>query len=271
MLVSVIIPTYNRGRWIADAVQSVLNQTCANFELIVVDDGSTDDTSGILENFSDKITIIRTQNRGVSSARNTGIHSSRGELLAFLDSDDYWLKHKIERQIAFFEKNPKMHICQTGEIWIRKGRRVNPKKKHQKLGGRIFEKSLELCIITASAVMMRRELLDEVGLFDEKMPACEDYDLWLRISAHYPVGLLEEDLVVKRGGHEDQLSRQWGLDKWRIYAMEKILKSGKLTKAQKKATLAELQKKCRIYADGCAKRKKINEADKYYQKIQNNL
>ena len=266
-LVSVIIPTFNRAKFVTDAIESVLKQSYENIEMIIVDDGSTDETPPLLQRYSDRAQLIRTENRGVSAARNTGFKQSKGELVCFLDSDDYWLEKKVERQIDYFARHPEMHICQTGEIWIRHGRRVNPKKKHRKLDGWIYERSLELCIVTPSAVMMKRSLLDDVGLFDEEMPVCEDYDLWLRIASQYPIGLIEENLVVKHGGHEDQLSDNWGLDRWRVFAMEKMLKSGALTESQKKETIAELINKCRIYSQGCEKREKLDEAVRFRNKI----
>jgi glycosyltransferase involved in cell wall biosynthesis len=178
-LVSVIIPTYNRGGMIRDAIASVLNQDFKDFELIVIDDGSTDDTPAILETFGRAIRIVRQANRGVSAARNQGIALASGKLLTFLDSDDLWLPQKLARQVHFFNTNADALICQTEEIWIRNGVRVNPKKRHHKFSGMIFEASLALCLVSPSAVMSRRALFDAVGLFDEALPACEDYDLWV--------------------------------------------------------------------------------------------
>jgi GT2 family glycosyltransferase len=187
-------------------------------------------------------------------------------LLAFLDSDDLWQPEKLARQAAFFDRRPEAMICQTEEIWIRRGVRVNPRHRHRKPSGDIFEASLALCLVSPSAVMLRRELLERVGVFDERLPACEDYDLWLRVSARYPVHLIDTPLVVKRGGHVDQLSRQPGLDRYRIQALKKILASETLTDGQVRATAAMLREKCRIYAAGCRKRGRIHEAD-YYEAL----
>ncbi len=261
--ISVIIPTYNRAEWVKTAIDSVLAQTCAPDELIVVDDGSTDQTPMILTGYGDLIRTIRQDNQGVSAARNCGIRAASGELIALLDSDDYWLPDKLAAQVAFFNDHPDINICQTEEIWIRNGVRVNPKQRHQKQAGMIFEKSLPLCLISPSAVMMRKTLLDEVGPFDETLPACEDYDLWLRITWKHPVGLIDTPLIVKRGGHGDQLSRMPELDKFRILSMIKILDQGCLSATQQTATLKMLEQKCRIYAKGCLKRGKAQEADYY--------
>jgi len=259
-LISVVLPTYNRCLLLERAVDSVLNQTFRNFELIVVDDGSTDDTPALLESYGDRLRVIRQPNSGVSAARNQGIRQAGGRLIALLDSDDYWLPQKLTRQVAFFEKDPGAVICQTEEIWMRNGVRVNPKKRHRKFSGWIFEKCLPLCLISPSAVMLRKSLLDEVGLFDESLPACEDYDLWLRITCKYPVGLMGTPLIVKCGGHADQLSRMPQLDQYRIQALLKVLDRECLSAAQAAAARAVLVEKCRIYADGCRKRGRIQEA-----------
>lgn len=258
--VSVIIPTFNRGGLLLEAVTSVFQQTYQDYELIVVDDGSTDATREILKPYSDRLRYFFQENRGVSPARNVGIQKARGRWLAFLDSDDLWLPEKLERQTAFLAGHPEALVCQTQEVWVRRGKRVNPRKRHQKFSGDIFAPSLKLCLVSPSAVMIRKDLLNAVGPFDETMPACEDYDLWLRISARHPIFLLDEPLVIKRGGHPDQLSRTVpALDRWRIQAMLKLYRSGILTEGQRRLLLEELKIKCRIYGQGCLKRGKIEE------------
>ncbi len=263
--VSVIIPTYNRAQLVTRAVSSVLFQTFRDFEVLVVDDGSTDDTMDRLVQFGRRITVLRhSGNGGVSASRNTGIRASNASFIAFLDSDDYWFPEKITAQLAFFKKNPDAVACQTEELWLRNGRRVNPRNKHRKPSGDIFLPSLKLCLVSPSAVMVRASLFREVGLFDESLPACEDYDLWLRISCRHPIDLIEKALVVKTGGHADQLSaRYMGMDRFRIKAMEKILAGGKLTGGQRTATLEELAFKCRIYGEGCLRRNRIEEGQDY--------
>ena len=265
MLVSIIIPVYNRASFVPKAVESVLMQTFKSFELIIVDDNSDDETYfSILPYLKDRRISYHylKKNRGVSFSRNFGIKIAKGKLIAFLDSDDYWLPEKLEKQIEYMkEKNFK--ICQTDEIWIRRGKFVNPKKKHQKIEGDIFDKSLELCIVSPSAVLIKKEIFDEVGLFDENLPACEDYDLWLRISLKYKVGLLNEKLIVKRNGQDDQLSAIKGLDKFRIYSLLKLLKNENLDEKRKKKVINVLTKKCQIYLNGLLKRGKIKEAEKY--------
>ncbi len=274
--VSVIIPTFNRAQTLLRALSSILYQTFFDYEIIVVDDGSSDDTPGRLAPFHDHIRCIsHDHNLGVSAARNTGIKAANSPFIAFLDSDDYWLPQKLAAQAAFFNKNPEAVACQTEEIWIRNGVRVNPQRKHRKPSGDIYIPSLKLCLVSPSAVVVKKSLFDEVGLFDEDLPACEDYDLWLRISCHYPIYLLEESFVVKVGGHEDQLSSAHpGMDRFRIQAMVKMIESGKLREHQLVATLFEMKEKCRIYGNGCVRRGREEEG-KYYlalpDKIENDL
>ena len=264
--VSVIIPTYNRSWIIKEAIDSVLAQDYKEFELIVVDDGSTDHTSDVLDSYRNVIKVLSQKNKGVSAARNRGIAEASGKFIAFLDSDDLWLPQKLSTQVEFFNKTPDALICQTEEVWIRNGLRVNPKKRHKKPSGMIFKLSLELCLVSPSAVMIKRSLFDRVGEFDETLPACEDYDLWLRISSRFPIYLIDTPLIIKRGGHDDQLSSRAGLDKFRIKAIEKIIKSGLLSDDQHQAAVKTLKKKCDIYAAGCRKRGRIDEAQ-YYEAL----
>jgi glycosyltransferase involved in cell wall biosynthesis len=259
-LVTVIIPTYNRGWVVQEAIDSVLDQDFRDYELIVVDDGSNDNTQEILATYGKEITVLKQSNQGVSAARNSGIAAASGQLIAFLDSDDLWLPGKLSSQVKFFKENADAVINQTQETWVRNGVRVNPKKRHHKFSGMIFERSLALCLVSPSAVMIRKSLFDTVGVFDEQLPACEDYDLWLRISCRYPVHLIDIPLIIKRGGHDDQLSRAAGLDKYRIESLKKIIDSDLLTPQQYKAAVITLKEKSEIYAGGCRKRGRYKEA-----------
>jgi glycosyltransferase involved in cell wall biosynthesis len=263
-LISVIIPTFNRASFLREAVDSVLSQTCREFELIIIDDGSRDETGEILKAYGGRLIYYYQDNQGVSAARNRGLQMAGGRFIAFLDSDDLWLPEKLAAQCDFFEQNPEVFICQTEEFWIRNGKRVNPCKKHRKYSGDVFAPSLGLCLISPSAVMIRRELFQTVGGFDETFPACEDYDLWLRITSRWPVFLIDHPLVVKRGGHADQLSRTIpALDQHRIRALIKLLNSGYLTFSQFLLARQELTVKCRIYGQGCLKRGKVEEGAYY--------
>ncbi|MDH3444277.1 MAG: glycosyltransferase family 2 protein [Deltaproteobacteria bacterium] len=257
--VSVVIPTYNRWPMLQDAIASVLAQTFENYELIVVDDGSTDNTLGELRLLGTSFQVIPQAHRGVAAARNRGVKGARGRYLAFLDSDDLWVPRKLAVQVAFMDAHPDVKICQTEEIWIRRGARVNPKARHRKPSGDIFKPSLDLCLVSPSAVMLTRELYLEVGGFDENLPVCEDYDLWLRVAVNHDVRLLPQALVVKRGGHVDQLSRSvWGMDRYRVMALQKLLRSA-LSDERREWALMALDRKVSILAAGA--RKRGHEAD----------
>ena len=261
-LVSVIIPTFNRGYCVAESIRSVLAQ--GELELIVVNDGSKDATTKELASFPNIQVINLAENHGVSYARNKGLERARGSLICFLDSDDLWEEGKLKAQVQWMQLHPECMAVYTDEIWIRNGVRVNPMKKHQKYSGDIFRQSLPLCIVSPSSVMLRKSVLDEVDGFDELMPVCEDYDLWLRIAARYPFKFLREKLILKRGGHKDQLSRKyWGMDRWRIYALDKLLRGDDLNMQQREWVTEMLINKSSILIQGFEKRGKTEEARVY--------
>ncbi len=266
--VSAIIPVYNRERTIRRAIDSVLAQSYPPAEIIVVDDCSTDSTPDILASYGSRIRYIRlAKNSGPSAARNTGIRAAESGWVAFLDSDDCWERHKLRRQVEFIRKYPFYRIFQSDEKWIRNGRRVNPRRHHLKPEGWIWEKSLHRCLVSPSAVIARRSLLIDFGGFDENMPACEDYDLWLRISRRHPVGLESSKSVVKYGGHEDQLSRRIeALDRFRVISLLRILESEPESEFREKIS-GVLTEKFRILADGCRKRGKMLRLDLHTYKI----
>lgn len=271
-MISVVIPTYNRYSFLEKAVKSVLKQSLKDFELIVVDDGSEDGTRKLIQSFPDeRIRYFYQGNRGVSVARNKGIVESKGDLIAFLDSDDCWKEKKLEKQVKFMESSSCL-ISHTQELWYRRGKILNQKKKHRKCSGDLFEKSLEICSISMSTVMIRKSLFGEVGLFDENLPVCEDYDLWLRITSKYPVHLLDEELTVKDGGRPDQLSQKMSMpDRFRIQAIIKLLETGKLNRDQSTLATKALRKKCKIYIDGCRKHGRDEEASKYEKMLKEML
>ena len=262
MKISVIIPTYNRKKYIKRAIDSVIRQSYKPFEIIVIDDGSTDGTYELIKKSysSSQISLEKQINNGVSSARNKGVKLANGEWIAFLDSDDEWFENKLELQAREIKKSKTFMICHTNEIWIRNGIRVNQMKKHQKYGGFIFEKCLDMCRISPSSVMIHRRIFDEIGLFDEDLIICEDYDLWLRISSKYPVLYLDSMLIKKFGGHEDQLSKNInGIEQFRIQSLEKILKTLPLKHSYFNSAKNMVLKKLRIYRSGLIKRNKNKE------------
>ncbi len=277
-MVTAIIVTYNRSRFLSDAIESVLAQTyfnknLADWELLIIDDGSTDDTGLLVSRYLQVVPDIRyycEPHRGVSAARNRGLAEARGDFIAFLDSDDLWLPSKIEVQMSYLRAFSSAPFCLTEEIWIRQGKRVNQARKHQKPSGYILERALSLCLLSLSSALFRRQLLDEVGWFDETLPVCEDYDLGLRIALRYPYYYLSSPLIIKRGGHADQLSRKyWGNDRWRVMAMLKALSTGP---DEPTATLIkeEIKRKATILAKGFRKRGELSQAE-YYENIINSV
>ena len=253
--ISVIIPTHNRDWAIRRSVESALAQSFGNFELLVVDDGSTDQTRQVLANFSDpRLRVVETENRGVSCARNTGIQRAKGEWLAFLDSDDEWPPYKLQLQRDYLQNFPRCKVVHGEEIWIRRGVRVNPKKKHAKSGGWIFQKCLSLCLISPSAVMIHREVFRHIGYFDPRMTVCEDYDLWLRMTPFYQVGFVEKPIIKKYGGHPDQLSTRYhAMDYFRIRAIAKVLEFD-LSREDRMRAMQVFQEKIEILLSGYRKR-----------------
>lgn len=265
--VSVIIPTFNRADFINEAIDSVLNQTYRDFEIIIVDDGSTDRTADVIAAYDNEIIYEYQPNSGPSAARNRGIGLAKGKYLSFLDSDDLWLKHKLKIQMDLLFENPEIKICYTDEIWIRNGVRVNQKKVHEKYSGFIFQRCLPLCIISPSSIVLHKNVFSNIGTFDETLPVCEDYDLWLRISAKYPVNYIDKKLIVKRGGHADQLSKKlWGMDRFRVQSIVKVIENIKLNDDDHCAAITMLRAQCRILANGCHKRGKYKE-EEYYRTL----
>ncbi|HLK85095.1 MAG TPA: glycosyltransferase [Candidatus Binataceae bacterium] len=259
--ISVIIPTYNRRAMLSEALASVRAQHDASFEVIVVDDGSTDRTWDDLAAAEGAVRAIRIEHRGPAAARNRGLALARGGLIAFLDSDDLWMPAKLSRQARFMREHPACAISQSTETWMRNGRRVNPGRRHRKRAGDIFIDSLRTCLISPSAVIVRRELLEQTGGFDEDMQACEDYDLWLRIAAHNHVGLLDEPLVMRRAGHPGQLSVTLpALDRFRILALAKLLADETLQSERRMAVAEVMAEKCRIFGNGLERRGRSEEA-----------
>ncbi len=254
--ISVIIPTFNRAWCLRRAIDSVRNQSFKDIEIIIVDDGSTDETMDLIFPYlSDKrIQVISTPNNGVSHARNEGVKHSTGTWVCFLDSDDEWKPHKLMEQLEYTHNNHFI-ISQTTEIWNRNGTRVNQPKHLRKQEGEIFSICLENCMITPSSVMMTRTLFDEFCGFNEALPTCEDYDLWLRISSMHRVGLLEKDLMTRYGGHEDQLSAKYpSMDIYRCKAIGNLLTNFELKDDQITASRTILKKKLEILRNGAQKR-----------------
>ena len=273
MTVSVIIPTYNRASLLPRAIESVLGQTYTDWNLLVVDDGSNDGTAKLLDSYSDSRTkSLRIRHRGVSAARNAGVRHSRGEMLAFLDSDDEWLPEKLERQLDYWQENPHVSLVYSSEIWIRAGRRVNPPKQYRGKSGRILIPSIRACVISPSTAKMRRRTFEELGGFNESYPVCEDYDLWLRLCSRYEVGWIPEPLIVRHGGRSDQLSESTpAMDYWRVKAMARLHATTSLEAAEHSALADEITRRGRVLLKGYLSRgnsDRLNEVTSLIQSVQ---
>ena len=246
------------------ALHSVIMQHRPADEIIVIDDGSTDNTASLVAGQFPQVRYLKQAHLGVSRARNTGIGMARGNWIALLDSDDTWHPDKLAHQSRLVQDQPECVLVHCDEIWIRHGRRVNQGKKHRKRGGYIFRHCLPLCAISPSAALIKKSLFGEIGLFDENLPACEDYDLWLRICSRYPVEYIDMPLLSKYGGHQDQLSKQfWGMDRFRIRALHKILTQNCLAQPDRQAAIEMLVHKCQIFIKGSEKRDRLDESACY--------
>ena len=267
MKISVIIPTYNRIFFLKRSIDSVLEQSLKPYEVIIVDDGSSDGTSTMIKKNYPKINLICQENKGVSAARNIGIRASSGDWVCFLDSDDEWKKNKLNEQMLAIKKNTNYSFCHSNEEWIKNGKKINQKKKHKKYGGNIFKECLDMCRISPSSVMINKSVFDDIGFFNEDLVVCEDYELWLRICAHYKVLFVDEPLIIKYGGHEGQLSNSIeSIEYYRIKALEYLL-STEMTYENKKEAVKILLFKLGIYLNGLKKRNKILDIVKYNKKI----
>ena len=265
--ISVVIPTFNRFIYLERAIKSVLNQTISVNEIIIVDDGSDDGTSEFIHSNYPNLKYIFQSNSGVSAARNTGIKAASSNWIAFLDSDDAWVTNKIQKQITELELNPEMNFCHSNEIWIRNGREIKQKNTHKKFGGFIFDKCLDKCRISPSTVICRKSLLIKLNGFDEDLAICEDYDLWLRITSNNPVIYIEKPLIIKYGGHQDQLSRNSeGIESYHIKSLEKLLKQD-FHSEHRIAMENMLINKLKIYANGAKKRGRVNIYNKFIKRI----
>ncbi len=272
MTVCVTIPTYNRVSLLSRAVESVMSQSHTDWLLWVVDDGSNDRTAELLDTYTDsRINTLRIPHQGVSSARNAGVRASRGrgDLLAFLDSDDEWLPLKLERQLEYWNENPHVSLVYSSEIWIRDGRRVNPPKQYRGMAGRVLIPSIRACVISPSTAMMKRETFEELGGFDESYPVCEDYDLWLRLCSRHEVGWIPEPLVIRHGGRPDQLSGSTSaMDYWRVKAMAHLRQTTSLSADEQAVLEEEIVRRGRVLLKGYRSRGNRSSFDEVLSLIQ---
>jgi len=266
--ISVIIPTFDRCELLRRALDSVLKQTQKPREIIVVDNGSKDHTYEMVSSLFSNVIYLKKKKKGVSASRNRGISSAKSNWIALLDSDDVWKPEKLEKQIAFNINNPKYRLIHTNEIWYRNNKFLNQLKKHKKSGGDIFKNSLSLCCISPSSTLIKKEIFSDYGYFDESLEVCEDYDMWIRITAKEEVGYLDEPMLIKHGGHSDQLSKKyWGMDRFRIFSLEKNLNGNWFTKEQRQTVINVLIKKLTILTNGANKRGNKEILKEYNDKL----
>ena len=266
--ISVIIPTLNRCHTLKRAIDSVLQQSFQPEEIIIVDNGSQDGTAKMVTSCYPSVKFLSEDKRGVSAARNLGIKASKGRWLALLDSDDEWYPKKLERQANICANfSTSFRLIHTNEEWKKDGVLVNQMKKHKKNGGNIFLACLPICCISPSSTLLRKDIFQDIGYFDENLPACEDYDLWLRICSKEEVFFINENLIVKHGGHSDQLSRKyWAMDRFRVYSLEKLINSGELSIKNDMAAKKMLISKINVLIKGGVNRKNFPLVDFYAQK-----
>ncbi len=268
--VAVVVPTFDRARVLGRALESVARQEEPPAEVVVVDDGSGDDTLAVIDAWTEELPLryLYQENAGPSAARNVGVALCRSRWVCFLDSDDEWAPEKLTRQLEASRRRPEIAVWHTDEIWIRRGNQVLQRERHRKRGGHIYRDCLPLCVISPSAVMLDRETFLAAGGFDESLPVCEDYDLWLRLCCEHEVGFVDEPLVRKHGGHADQLSRRLpAMDRFRVLALEKSLASGKLGQGDWEATRAMVLEKLEILRAGALKRGLTAAAEGYEEKL----
>ncbi len=199
-MISVIIPTYNSDTYICEAIDSVLHQTYLDYEIIVIDDGSTDNTRTIINNNYPLVRYFYVENNGVSAARNLGISKAQGELIAFLDADDKWLPEKLEKQAALFKTDETLGLVFTENYFFNEQgiSEFSANKKSRLMQGDIVRNIFLNSYVVTSTVMVRKCVFNQVGLFEEELAVAEDDNMWMRIGIKYGIALLDERLVHYR-------------------------------------------------------------------------
>lgn len=263
-LVSVIIPTYDRINLLQEAIASVHAQLYRPVELIVVDDGSTDGTVQRLRR-QDGVSLLCIDHTGCPGAvRNAGIAAAAGDYLAFLDSDDLWMPDKLAMQMEALAADTDTPIIHCRERWLRNGRKVSQAGQHHQRSGRLFADAVRKCIIGPSTVLLRRAVLDNAGGFRDDLQIAEDYELWLRVTARYPVAYCDRELVIKRAGHGNQLSERYGhIERFRVEALAPLVEADHWQEPERSIARRELARKCVIHAAGARKRGHDVEAARY--------
>ena len=263
-LVSVVIPVYNRASLLQRALDSVKKQTLLPNEIIVVDDGSTQGSLDRVKDSHNDVKWLRQENAGVAAARNSGIKECKYEWIALLDSDDEWTPQKLECQIHHIRANRDCRAVHTEEKWIRNGNEVLPPQYLNKEPDRLWERSLHHCLICPSSALLHKSVFEQIGRFNEALLTCEDYDFWLRMLLEIPIGLVKKKLVIKHGGHADQLSTTtWGMDRFRVQALIKLSNRQDLDPSRREKLREVISKKSKILEQGARKRNKLDQAEQY--------
>ncbi|MCK4305695.1 MAG: glycosyltransferase family 2 protein [Candidatus Eisenbacteria sp.] len=292
--VTVIVPTHNKKEPVAEALRSVLSQTFRDFEIVVSDDGSTDGTPlhllRMLGAQPDALEILSRMsptsikpfshafsqngvtvqyhygsNRGLSAARNRGIRSARGDYIAFIEAEDEWQREHLEVQMAFLESHPDARLCRVAERYVKDGK---PRKNRNTstASGWIFEAALEASPMSTSALLAHRSCFASCGAFDENLPACDEYDLWLRFAARYPIYYIPDGpIVTRKSARGDGSSRTWSWDRFRVYALEKAFQSGHLSPNQRFMVAQEIVRKCERLVQGF-RRQRSDERSNFYER-----
>jgi glycosyltransferase involved in cell wall biosynthesis len=227
-LVSVIVPSYNSAAFVCDAVQSALAQTYPHVEVIVVDDGSTDNTREVLAPYAERITYVFQKNKGLPGARNTGIERARGAMLAFLDADDQWTDTKLAEQVPVLLSDPEIGLVHTDLQFFdaATGRRYYEPRRRERLTGRCYAQLLMGNQVTPSTVLARTEAVIAVGCFDETLTSgCEDWDLWLRLARHHSFGYLPAQSTIYRLHGNNMTRKALQMHQAVLYVVEKALRN----------------------------------------------
>jgi glycosyltransferase involved in cell wall biosynthesis len=292
---TVVVPTCNRREMVAQALQSVLAQTYRNFELVVVDDGSTDGTpmhlmrllgaepraveilsrmnpaalNPFFHQFVHDGIPIQYQyhpNRGLGAARNRGIRHARGTYVAFLEAEDLWEPTHLQAQIAFLDGDGWARIARVGGRQAKDGTRARRSRRAEEASGWIFSQALEACPAGLSCAVVHRGCFAECGTFDENMPACDDYDLWLRLAARFPIHYVAGPEVTHRSPRPELASHSWTWDRFRVYALEKAFQSGQLNPEQRFLVSQEIVRRCEHLVEGYRRQKSEERANFYERK-----
>lgn len=262
--VAAVLPVRDRAALLAEAMQSILAGKTRPRELIVVVNSKGPAREADLgaaraaaDQAGDVIVRILTEERpGPAAARNRGWRAAAASWISFLDSDDLWAPEKLAAQLRFLARRPHLDACHTGERWLKHGRELSQPRRLAPRSGAFLYDAFETCLISCSSILLRRSLLETLGGFDETFPVCEDFELWLRLLARTPVGLVPEPLTIKRSGDWAQLSQsRHSMDAWRIRAILKFAAATPLDGRALAAARNSVERKLRILQQGADKRR----------------